>query len=219
MRAFFLSKAVYDNYMKLTLLFILFSSCLYAKSGRIYSLGFGLNGVSSSSNSIDEVASGSFIRLSHEGLLAKKLLYVVGAGFAKNDLKVNYNYEGDSSTTAIDKFDASSTRIEGRLGLKYNIVPWFYIGAGAIAGDFQVEYERDDFIEESSATENFVKSENQNYFGSYGELGIMHVYKNLGFRLGTELSNVTISQNLKTLGDSKPVLSDQKFYIEILWKN
>lgn len=219
MRAFFLSKAVYDNQMKLSLLLLLLSSCLYAKTGRIYSLGIGLNSVSSSSKSIDEVENGSFIRLSHEGLIFKKLLYVVGAGFYKNDLKVNYEYEGNSSTTAIDKFDASSSRIEGRLGLKYNMMPWLYFGIGAVVGDYRLEFERDDFVKESSDTENFVKSESKNYFGDYSELGFMHVYKNLGFRAGVEFARISLQEELDTLGDSSPQFSSSKIYVEILWKN
>ncbi len=219
MRAFFLSKAVYDKKMKFLILILLLSCNLLAKSGRIYSLGAGVNSVSSSDSSIESIGDGSFVRLSHEGLLAKKLLYVVGAGYSQNDLKVNYEYEGTSSTTSLGDFDATSSRIEGRLGLKYNFFHWLYLGGGAIFGDFRLEYDRDDFIRESNVTDNFIKSENKNFFGSYGEVGLMHVYKNIGFRVGAEIAAVTMSDKLETLGDSKPNLSSQKFYIEILWKN
>lgn len=116
----------------IVVLFI-FVTNVHAK-GLIFSLGGGnwipadtskkINGQSALRNFTDS----KFIRLSHEGLLGSKLLYVVSAGFNLSNVMASYEYTGESSTSNVTKLKSTISMAEARLGFKYNLGPLFYLG-------------------------------------------------------------------------------------------
>ena len=219
----------YNRTMKIALLIFIFSLPIFAK-GKIFSLGAGVWNPSISSDTSDgfngeelihDFENSKFLRLAHEGLLDKSLLYVVSLGVNLSEAKVQYSFEGDSSTTSLEDLEADISMVEIKLGVKYNLGQSFYFGFGALVGDFQITYQRDDYLDALGGTnaENFVKSENENYLGHYAEVGTMLVSKYFGFRLGVEYNSITLQNDLETLGTKQPILDSSKFYIEIIWKN
>jgi hypothetical protein len=111
--------------------------------------------------------------------------------------------------------------VEVKLGVKYNLGTKLYVGGGALVGDFQITYDRGDYLSALGGTnaENFNKSENQNYLGHYAEAGFMIASKNFGFRGGAEYNSASLQNDLDTLGGKQPTIDSSKLYIEILWKN
>lgn len=160
-----------------------------------------------------------FIRLSHEGLLSSNLLYVVSVGYNAADVNASYELQGESSQSTINELKASISMAEARLGFKYNIGSMLYLGAGGLVGDFQIDYDRDDYVASGEDTANYRASENQNYVGHYYEAGLMFLATNFGFRLGAEYNSATMQKDLDTLSETQPTLNSTKLYIEILWKN
>ena len=211
--------------MKLIVLLSLITSSVWANK-RIFSLGAGIWSVNDSETEISDekilrdFSEGRFFRLSHEGLVSKNFLYVIGVGMNLAKAKSRYQYADEAAETNISALDADISMVEAKLGFKYIVKPWLYIGAGALVGDFQISYDRDDYLEETSGAgrENYRKSENQNYFGYFGDLGIMLASKHWGFRFGAEFNSTQLQKNLETLGDKQPNLTSKKLYIEILWK-
>jgi len=211
--------------VRLTIIILfLFSVETHAK-GMIFSLGGGNWTPSETSKKInDESALGDFsdskfIRLSHEGLLGGKFLYVVSAGFNLTKAIASYEYTGESTTSSVSELESTISMAEARLGFKYNLGSMFYLGAGGILGDFQIDYDRDDYVNKGADTANYKASENQNYVGHYYEAGIMLIATNFGVRFGAEANSATIQKDLETLSDSQPTLNSTKVYMEILWKN
>lgn len=192
----------------------------------IFSLGGGkwtpqetakeINGL----KALGDFEDAKFIRLSHEGLLGGKFLYVVSAGLNVSQAKASFEYQGESSTSSINELKSEISMAEARLGFKYNLLGnWLYLGAGGLMGDFQINYDRDDYVASGADTVNYVSSENQNYVGHYYEAGLMFVANSWGVRFGAEMNSATIQKNIETLGNSQPVLDSSKVYMEILWKN
>jgi hypothetical protein len=216
----------YNRPMKILIILSLFSFSTFAK-GRIFSLGAGLWSPSISLSGfndqdlIQNVENSKFARLSHEGLMGKNFLYVVGIGLNVAEADVQYSFEGDNSTTNLENLKADISMVEVKLGVKYNLNQYFYLGAGGLVGDFQITYDRDDYLSVlgTSNAENFIKSENQNYLGHYAEAGFMIASQNLGFRGGVEYNSASIQSGLETLGTKQPTLNSSKLYIEVLWKN
>ena len=213
--------------MKLLIVFLfIISHGIYAK-GRIYSLGAGLWNPSTQNlgfngkKTFSDFSESRFARLSHEGLISNKLLYVASIGLNISNTKTQFSYDGDTTKTELADIDAQISMLELRVGMKYNLGQNFYFGGGILLGDFQISFDRSDYVEATGNTdlENFTKSENQNYLGHYGEAGLMFASKNFGTRLGTEFNSATVQKGLDTLGEKQPTLISSKLYIEILWKN
>lgn len=215
--------------MKILICLFILSTPVLAK-GKIFSLGAGLwnPNISSSSSEgfndkdlLRDFKNAKFIRLSHEGLVSKNLLYVVGIGANIAEAKVQYSFDGDSSRTSLEDLSADISLVEARFGGKYNLGQNFYLGLGLLVGDFQITYERDEYLDLLGGpnAENFIKSENANYLGHYAEAGFMLASKHIGFRGGVEYNSITLQNSLDTLGESQPILDSSKVYIEILWKN
>lgn len=197
---------------------------VYAK-GMIFSLGGGnWTPTNASTNINDEsvlrdFSDSKFIRLSHEGLINSNFLYVVSAGFNLSDTIASYEYTGEASTSSVTDLESSISMAEARLGFKYNLGSMFYLGAGGVLGDFQIDFDRDDYVASGANTANYKASENQNYVGHYYEAGIMLIATNFGVRFGGEVNSATMQKDLQTLGDTQPTLNSSKVYMEILWKN
>lgn len=191
----------------------------------IFSLGAGNWSPKDSSTKVNNNSALSsfeqakFVRLSHEGLLGGNFLYVVSAGLNVASAKASFEYEGESSTSTVNELESEISMAEARFGFKYNLGQWFYLGAGILAGDFQIDYDRDSYVASGEDTVNYVASENQNYLGYYSEAGIMLIANNWGVRFGAEMNSATMQKNVETLGQTQPILDSTKVYMEILWKN
>lgn len=215
----------YNGFVRLTIIILLiFVTNVHAK-GMIFSLGGGnwtpattskkINGESA----LGDFSESKFIRLSHEGVISANLLYVVSAGFNLTKAMASYEHTGENSTSSVTELESTISMAEARLGFKYNLGSIFYLGAGGILGDFQIDYDRDDYIDSGADTANYKASENQNYVGHYYEAGIMLVAKNFGVRFGAEANSATMQKDLETLSETQPTLNSTKVYMEILWKN
>lgn len=191
----------------------------------IFSLGAGNWAVKDtakkigSKSALHDFEQGKFARLTHEGLLGSKLLYVIGIGMNLSDTQAEYQYKGPSSTSSISDLDAEISMVEAKLGVKYNLTQWLYLGAGTLIGDFQISYDRDSYSASGADLVNYTKSENKNYFGHYYEAGVMISSQSFGLRAGAEANSVRLQKDLETIGNTQPVLDSTKFYLEILWKN
>jgi hypothetical protein len=216
----------YNRYVKLTIILFLFTISYhsYAK-GMIFSLGVGNWDVADTSKELNskkalhDIDQGKFARITHEGLIGSSFLYVVGVGMNTAKTKAQYSYKGLSSTSDIDDLDADLSMVEAKLGFKYNVMQWLYIGAGTLIGDFQITYDRDSYVDSGADLANFTKSENKNYFGHYYEAGVMFSSQSFGIRLGGEVNSITLQKDLETIGNTQPLLDSTKLYLEILWKN
>lgn len=202
----------------------IFSYNTHAK-GMIFSLGAGnwivpdTSKELNSKKALHDIEQGKFVRLTHEGLIGSSFLYVVGIGMNTSKTKAQYSYAGLSSTSNIDDLDAELSMVEARIGFKYNVIQWLYIGAGALIGDFQISYDRDSYVDSGADLANFTKSENKNYFGHYYEAGVMFSSQSFGLRLGAEANSITLQKELETIGNTQPVIDSTKLYLEVLWKN
>lgn len=168
---------------------------------------------------LSNFSQGKFARLTHEGLIGSSFLYVVSLGMNTAKTQSQYDYTGVSTRSKVSGVKSDISMVEGRLGAKYLIKQWLYIGGGALIGDLQLNHDRDSYVSLGGNLENYIESENKNYFGHYYEAGIMITGDNLGFRIGAELNSVKLQKNLETLGDVQPELNSTKVYLELLWKN
>jgi len=132
-------------------IFILISNFAMAK-GKVYSLGAGTWSVADSStklgsnSSLSSFSDGKFARLTHEGLIGSNFLYVIGVGANLSDAKSEYSFKGINTTTTLNELEAKISLVEAKLGLKYQVFEWLYLGAGGLIGDFQINYDRTDYI-------------------------------------------------------------------------
>lgn len=203
---------------------LLISQSVFA-AGKVYSLGAGLwspddTAKKSGTNSVlSSFSQGKFARLTHEGLMGSNFLYVVGVGANIANVKSEYSYKGQSSTTSLNELEAKVSLVEAKLGLKYLVFEWLYFGGGALVGDFQINYERSNFIEKGGDLANYKESENINYLGHFYEAGIMLASKSFGLRFGAEINSIALQKDVETLGNVQPEINSSKLYLEILWKN
>ena len=120
--------------------------------GKVYSLGAGTWSVADSStklgsnSSLSSFSDGKFARLTHEGLIGSNFLYVIGVGANLSDAKSEYSFKGINTTTTLNELEAKISLVEAKLGLKYQVFEWLYLGAGGLIGDFQINYDRTDYI-------------------------------------------------------------------------
>ena len=212
--------------MKLLIIFSLLTISLNSMAkGMIFSLAVGKWDVSDTSKELNskkalhDIEQGKFARITHEGLISSSFLYVVGVGMNTAKTKAQYSYKGLSSTSDIDDLDADLSMVEAKVGFKYNVMQWLYLGAGTLIGDFQINYDRDSYVDSGADLANFTKSENKNYFGHYFEAGVMFSSQSFGVRLGGEINSITLQKDLETIGNTQPLLNSSKLYLEILWKN
>jgi len=196
--------------------FLLFLSVAW--SCESWAIAFSLGGGTwsgKSQDTINDFYEGKFIRLSNEGSVGGNFLYVVSLGTNLAKVNVDYNYKQSGAI----ELPSEISMAEARLGAKYNLGQYFYVGAGAIAGDMQLSYERDDFVALGGDPQFYQTSENQNYLGPYYEAGLMLIATNFGMRLGFEVNSATVQKDFKTLDDTAPTLNSSKVYLEILWKS
>jgi opacity protein-like surface antigen len=191
----------------------------------IFSLGVGNWTVSDTSKELNskkalhDFDQGKFARITHEGSIGSRFLYVVGIGMNATKTSTQYDYTGISTNSKVSDLESDISMVEAKLGLKYNVMQWLYVGTGTLTGDFQISYDRDSYISSGADLANYSKSENQNYFGHYYEAGVMFATNSFGLRVGTEINSIRLQKNLKTIGNTQPVLDSSKLYLEILWKN
>lgn len=216
--------AIIKDVKRYIFLAIFISQFAHAK-GMIFSLGGGTWSPQDTSKKINSESTlrdfkdARFVRLSHEGLLGERLLYVVSVGANMANATASYEYKGQSSTSSVQSLKSKISMAEARLGFKYNLGSLFYLGAGGLVGDFQIDYDRDSYVSSGADTSNYRASENQNYLGHYYEAGLMLLATNFGVRFGAEVNSVTMQKNMETLSETQPTLNSSKVYMEILWKN
>jgi hypothetical protein len=179
-----------------------------------FSLGGG-NWSAKPQGAINDFYEGKFARLSHEGSVGGNFLYVVSVGMNLAKLNVDYQYKQSGTL----KLPSELSLAEARLGAKYLVSRYFYMGAGALLGDYQLSFDRDDYVAAGGDTEYYQTSENQNYLGHYYEAGLMLLSTNFGMRLGVEANSASVQKDLATLGQEATVLNSTKVYVEVLWKN